>query len=103
MFRLNVRPLAGVLVLLLLVGIVSCVDNRYDLDRDIDMTISVGGDYLSVPGGSTDTTYLSKIITAPDSSPPASEKSSERALPNSSETSAMRTRLIIMAGTPPIR
>lgn len=66
MFRLNVRPLAGVLVLLLLVGIMSCVDNRYDLDRDIDMTISVGGDYLSVPGGSTDTTYLSKIITEGD-------------------------------------
>ena len=66
MFRLNVRPLAGVLVLLLLVGIVSCVDNRYGLDRDIDMTISVGGDYLSIPGGSTDTTYLSKIITEGD-------------------------------------
>lgn len=41
---------------------VSCVDNKYDLDKDIDMTINVGGDYLTIPAGSTDTAFLSKII-----------------------------------------
>jgi hypothetical protein len=38
------------------------VDNKYDLDKDIDMTINVGGEYLTIPAGSTDTTFLSKII-----------------------------------------
>lgn len=41
---------------------VSCVDNKYDLDKDIDMTINVGGEHLIIPAGSSDTAYLSKII-----------------------------------------
>lgn len=41
---------------------VSCVDNKYDLDKDIDMTVNVGGEYLTIPAGSSDTAYLSKII-----------------------------------------
>lgn len=41
---------------------VSCVDNKYDLDKDIDMTINVGGEHLTMPAGSSDTAYLSKII-----------------------------------------
>lgn len=41
---------------------VSCVDNKYDLDKDIDMTINVGGEHLTIPAGSLDTAYLSKII-----------------------------------------
>ena len=41
---------------------VSCVDNKYDLDKDIDMTINVGGEHLKIPAGSSDTAYLSKII-----------------------------------------
>lgn len=41
---------------------VSCVDNKYDLDKDIDMTVNVGGEYLTIPAGSTDTAFLSKII-----------------------------------------
>lgn len=45
---------------------VSCVDNKYDLDKDIDMTINVGGDYLTIPAGSTDTAFLSKIIEVED-------------------------------------
>lgn len=40
----------------------SCVDNKYDLDKDIDMTVNVGGEYLTIPAGSTDTAFLSKII-----------------------------------------
>lgn len=41
---------------------VSCVDNKYDLDKDIDMTVNVGGEYLTIPAGSSNTAYLSKII-----------------------------------------
>lgn len=41
---------------------VSCVDNKYDLDKDIDMTVNVGGEHLAIPAGSSDTAYLSKII-----------------------------------------
>ena len=41
---------------------VSCVDNKYDLNKDIDMTINVGGEHLTIPAGSSDTAYLSKII-----------------------------------------
>ena len=36
---------------------VSCVDNKYDLDKDIDMTINVGGEHLTLPAGSTDTVF----------------------------------------------
>ncbi|HBV18555.1 hypothetical protein DWY72_07915 [Phocaeicola plebeius] len=38
------------------------MDNKYDLDKDIDMTINVGGEHLTIPAGSSDTAYLSKII-----------------------------------------
>lgn len=41
---------------------VSCVDNKYNLDKDIDMTVNVGGEHLTIPAGSSDTAYLSKII-----------------------------------------
>ena len=41
---------------------VSCVDNKYDFDKDIDMTVNVGGEHLTIPAGSSDTAYLSKII-----------------------------------------
>lgn len=57
----KVSPLWGFLLSFPL-WTVSCVDNKYDLDKDIDMTVNVGGEYLTIPAGSTDTTFLSKII-----------------------------------------
>lgn len=57
----NVSPLWGFLLSFPL-WTVSCVDNKYDLDKDIDMTVNVGGEYLTIPAGSSDTAYLSKII-----------------------------------------
>lgn len=57
----KVSPLWGFLLSFPL-WTVSCVDNKYDLDKDIDMTINVGGEYLTIPAGSTDTTFLSRII-----------------------------------------
>ena len=57
----KVSPLWGFLLSFPL-WTVSCVDNKYDLDKDIDMTVNVGGEYLTIPAGSSDTAYLSKII-----------------------------------------
>lgn len=60
--RLNrMYPLWGVLLSFPLWN-VSCVDNKYDLDKDIDLTVNVGGEHLAVPVGSIDTAFLSKII-----------------------------------------
>ncbi len=39
----------------------SCVDNDYDLNKDIDLTIQVGGD-LSLPGCNTEEITLKKIF-----------------------------------------
>lgn len=54
-------PLWGLLLSFPL-WMVSCVDNKYELDKDIDMTVNVGGEHLTIPAGSSDTAYLSKII-----------------------------------------
>lgn len=43
-------------------GVVGCVDHDYDLSEDIDLTIQLGGDNLTLPGSSTDLLYLSKIL-----------------------------------------
>lgn len=40
----------------------SCVDDAYDLDKDIDMTVTVGGDNLALPASSTEFISLSKLF-----------------------------------------
>ena len=50
------------LAVLLLGSTASCFDDSYDLDKDIDMTIHVGGEYLSAPFGSTEQITLDQII-----------------------------------------
>lgn len=40
----------------------SCIDNDYDLDKDIDMSVSLGGDAFVVPIGNTEETRLDQII-----------------------------------------
>lgn len=39
----------------------SCVDDSYDLSKDIDMTITVGGD-ITIPGSSTEVITLAQIM-----------------------------------------
>lgn len=46
----------------------SCVDNDYDLTKDIDLTINVGGD-LSVPASSTDKYSMAQILDLDNNSP----------------------------------
>lgn len=45
----------------------SCMDNSYDLSKEIDLTVSVGGDNLSLPIGNTEKIYLRKFIKVEDS------------------------------------
>lgn len=45
----------------------SCVDDSYDLTKDIDMTITVGGD-LSIPGSGTEEFTLEEIMDLEDNS-----------------------------------
>lgn len=45
----------------------SCVDDSYDLTKDIDMTITVGGD-LSIPGSGTEEFTLEDIMDLEDNS-----------------------------------
>ena len=57
------RPLIAVALLLTSLGITtSCIDNSYDLNKDIDMTISAGGEHLAIPVGYTEKITLDKII-----------------------------------------
>lgn len=53
---------AILLAALLLGGATSCFDDSYDLNKDIDMTINVGGENLAFPVGSTEKVTLDKII-----------------------------------------
>lgn len=51
-----------------LIGLNSCqVDDAYDLDKEIDKTITVGGD-LTVPGSSTDNMMLKDLLEIEDGS-----------------------------------
>lgn len=57
------KPLIGVVLLLTSLGVTtSCIDNSYDLKKDIDMTINVGGEHLAIPVGYTEKITLNKII-----------------------------------------
>lgn len=61
------KALLGVWALSLF-GMVSCVDNDYDLSKDIDMSITVGGDDLSIPASDTKDITLKKIFDLEDGS-----------------------------------
>lgn len=46
----------------------SCVDNNYDLSKNVDLTISVGGD-LSIPGCNTEEITLKNVFDLDESDP----------------------------------
>ena len=60
------RKLVGsqtlLLTALLLGSVTSCFGDSYDLKKDIDMTINVGGEHLAFPIGNTEKVTLDKII-----------------------------------------
>ena len=63
MLNTKKRPLIAAALLLTSFGITtSCIENSYDLNKDIDMTISAGGEHLAIPVGYTEKITLDKII-----------------------------------------
>lgn len=44
----------------------SCVDDKYDLDKDFAFEVNVGGDHLAIPLGFTDSIKLSKLFDLDD-------------------------------------
>lgn len=63
MLNTKKRPLIAAALLLTSFGITtSCINNSYDLNKDIDMTISAGGEHLAIPVGYTEKITLDKII-----------------------------------------
>ena len=63
MLHTKKRPLMAAALLLTSLGITtSCIDSSYDLNKDIDMTISAGGEHLAIPVGYTEKITLDKII-----------------------------------------
>lgn len=54
--------IASVGMLLSLLAFLSCVDNDYDLTKDIDMTVSIGGSEFALPGGNTDKWTLEQVL-----------------------------------------
>ncbi len=61
--RMNSRKAHGVYTLIaVLLTAVSCVDDSYNLDKDISLDIQAGGDAFSIPVGNTDSIKLSDLI-----------------------------------------
>ena len=57
------RPFIATALLLTSLGVTtSCIDNGYDLNKVIDMTVNVGGEHLAIPVGYTEQITLDKII-----------------------------------------
>ncbi len=46
----------------------SCVDNDYDLNKDMNLVVNVGGGQLSVPGSSTEQFSLKKLLDLDENS-----------------------------------
>lgn len=55
-------------LVLLFIFTTSCVDNGYDLNKDIDLTITIGGDHLGLPTSNTEEITLKKIFDLDDDS-----------------------------------
>lgn len=59
----------AVLVITSAVALSSCVDHDYDLKKDnLDLTITVGGNNLTLPGSSTDVYTLEQLLNLSDNS-----------------------------------
>ena len=49
-------------------GIVACVDDNYDLDKDISMEVGIGGKYFAIPLGTTDSIRVDSLLELDDES-----------------------------------
>lgn len=57
----------GICLLTASLSFSSCMENKLDLNEDVDLTVSVGGESLSLPFGNTDPIYLKDFIKTEDS------------------------------------
>lgn len=55
-------PASGLLTLALGLGVTGCVDDSYDMSKDIDMTMGIGADGLQLKVGSTEEIKLGKLL-----------------------------------------
>lgn len=83
---LKFNTLRGLFVLSLL-GITACVDDAYDVSKDVDMTITVGGENLTIPGSNTDLITLEKIFDLDPESDVKADANGDYALTLSGEGS----------------
>ncbi|KAA6338380.1 hypothetical protein EZS27_013605 [termite gut metagenome] len=58
--------IGGGLIFLSMLVLFSCIDSKYDLTKDIDLTVLVGGDDLTLPIGNTEKVYLRQFIKVED-------------------------------------
>lgn len=49
-------------------GMVACVDDNYDLDKDISMEVGIGGKYFAIPLGTTDSIRVDSLLELDDES-----------------------------------
>lgn len=84
---------AILLAVLLLGGATSCFDDSYDLNKDIDMTINVGGENLAFPVGNTEKVTLDKIIEIEEGDDLQTDASGAYHLLKSGEIDDVNTRV----------
>lgn len=64
---LHLTHLVRIVLLMLVVSAFhACIDNKYDLDKDLSLEVTVGGNHLSIPLGSTSKTYLDSLVDVKD-------------------------------------
>ena len=49
-------------------GMVACVDDNYDLNKDISMEVGIGGKYFAIPLGTTDSIRVDSLLELDDES-----------------------------------
>lgn len=71
----------------------SCVDNEYDLSKDLDMTMTVGGENLTIPASNTKNITLEKIFDLDEGSTVKADANGNYALSQTGEGSDTRVSI----------
>lgn len=71
----------------------SCVDNEYDLSKDLDMTVTVGGENLTIPASNTKNITLEKIFDLDEGSTVKADENGNYALSQTGEGSDTRVSI----------
>lgn len=71
----------------------ACVDNDYDLSKDLDMTVTVGGENLTIPASNTKDITLEKIFDLDEGSTVKADADGNYALSQTGEGSNTRVSI----------